>query len=62
VPVLYDPGDHGKLVVDNEDDAQAAMAATRGDTYKSPAPPALDPELQKLMDAEEAARKQQQAP
>ena len=57
IEVLYDPADHDKVAFDYEADARAAMA-----TARSPAPAApsaiapLDPELQQLMDLEEAER------
>jgi hypothetical protein len=43
VPVLYDPDDHDKLVVDYESDARAAMDGTGG-----------DPELDELAALEQA--------
>jgi hypothetical protein len=56
VPVLYDPDDHDKLVVDYEADAQAQMesvAAMRGATRLS-GPGTGDPELDALQALEEA--------
>lgn len=46
VAVLYDPQDHSKVVVDSQAVLEEAKAASRP----------LDPELQALMDQEEAER------
>jgi predicted Zn-dependent peptidase len=77
VPVLYDPDDHDKVVVDYKADVEAAMhhtgeaqrlahdlaamedarsASPRRGSARSRAGAALDPELQELMDMEEAGR------
>jgi predicted Zn-dependent peptidase len=77
VPVLYDPDDHDKVVVDYKADVEAAMhhtgeaqrlahdlaamedarsTSSRRGSARSPAGAALDPELQELMDMEEAGR------
>ena len=67
VPVLYDPDDHGRVVVDYEADAQAEMARVAALPQVAQRPPEdprtsadvapLDPELQQLMDLEEAERR-----
>jgi predicted Zn-dependent peptidase len=77
VPVLCDPEDHDKVVVDYKADVEAAMHHTgeaqrlahdlaamedarsslsRRGSARSPAGAPLDPELQELMDMEEAGR------
>ena len=72
VPVLYDPDDHGKVVVDYKADAQTEMdrVAALGQVAQRPPDGArtgadvapLDPELQQLMDLEEAERRTGAAP
>jgi hypothetical protein len=76
VAVLYDPNDHGKVVVDYQSDAKAAMDSAaelqrltrdldKDDDAASAASAggaALDPELQQLMDSEEAERSGATAP
>jgi hypothetical protein len=66
VPVLYDPDDHDKVVVDYKADAQAEMdrldSLRRGAKQSQEDAPGgagapLDPELQELMDEEEAERR-----
>ena len=57
IEVLYDPADHDKVAFDYEADAQAAMASARSPAPAEPSTvPPLDPELQQLMDMEEAER------
>ena len=57
IEVLYDPADHDKVAFDYEADARAAMASARSPAPAAPsALPPLDPELQQLMDLEEAPR------
>jgi hypothetical protein len=72
VPVLYDPDDHGKVFVDYKADAQAEMDRMAGLPQMAQRPPEdprasagvapLDPELQQLMDLEEAERRTGAAP
>jgi hypothetical protein len=58
IEVLYDPNDHDKVAFDYQADAQQAMERARPhhdhDANVGEAP--LDPELQQLMDQEEAER------
>jgi hypothetical protein len=57
IEVLYDPADHDKVAFDYEADARAAMASARSPAPAAPSALApLDPELQQLMDLEEAER------
>ncbi len=57
IEVLYDPADHDQVAFDYEADARAAMASAHSPGEAAPSVLApLDPELQQLMDAEEAER------
>jgi len=67
VPVLYDPDDHDKVVVDYQADAQTemdrldaqrrAMKPSPEDVRPNTDVGSLDPELQQLMDLEEEERR-----
>jgi hypothetical protein len=59
IEVLYDPNDHDKVAFDYEADAQHVMQ--RNARPIDPNAGALDPELQALMDMEEAERTGQMA-
>jgi hypothetical protein len=57
IEVLYDPADHDKVAFDYVADARAAMASAHSPGAAAPSVLApFDPELQQLMDAEEAER------
>ena len=58
IEVLYDPNDHDKVAFDYEADAEQAMerAAPHHDHDANVGEARLDPELQQLMDMEEAER------
>ncbi len=57
IEVLYDPADHDQVAFDYEADARAAMASAHSPGASAPSVlTPLDPELQQLMDAEEAER------